>query len=296
VRVRRALEEALSHGINFLDTAEVYGGGLSEEVLGEAVRALGRESFIVASKVAGYRVTGGSVVRGVEGVNRRLGFKVDVIQLHWPPPYPWPLCWPLRGLEEAVARGLAGYYGLSNFPRSLLERALECTKRFEPISNQVQYSLAYRTPELDLVPFMREKGLALIAWSPLAKGALAGLKDAMTPAQRGDKVFSRASRDTALQEALEAVARRHSASKAQIALAWLVARGAIPIPGFRSPERVAEYARAAGIELGEDDLKLLDEVSSKYVTLWGRSYGELRLMRFIPATIQRVAITLMGGI
>lgn len=295
-RILKALEVALGYGVNFLDTAEVYGGGLSEEVLGYAVRRLGRDNFIVASKVAGFRVTGGSVVRGVEGVNRRLGFKVDLIQLHWPPPYPWPLCWPIRGLEEAVSLGLAGYYGLSNFPRGLLEKALECSRRIDPISNQVQYSLAYRSPELDLVDFMRERGLALIAWSPLAKGALAGLTEAVTPAQRGDRVFREASRDKALQEALERVAVKHRASRAQIALAWLIAKGAIPIPGFRDPGRVAEYARAADIELGEDDVRLLDEASSRYITLWGRGYSELKLMRFIPATLQRLALMVMGGI
>lgn len=296
VRVREALEKASSHGINFLDTAEVYGGGLSEEVLGEAVRALGREGFVVASKVAGYRVTGGSIIRGVEGVNRRLGFTVDVIQLHWPPPYPWPLCWPIRGVEDAVLKGLAGYYGLSNFPRDLLGKALHCSRRIEPVSNQVQYSLAFRSPEVDLVPFMREAGLTLIAWSPLAKGALAGLREASTQVQRGDRVFREASRDEVLQGTLEKIATKHGASKAQIALAWLVSKGAIPIPGFRNQARVEEYARVAYIELSEDDVGALDEASRRYVHLWGRGYGELRAMRFIPAILQRLAVEAMGGI
>lgn len=295
-RVREALGIALSHGVNLLDTAEVYGGGLSEEVLGGAVRALGREGFVVASKVAGYRVTGGSIIKGVEGINRRLGFTVDLIQLHWPPPYPWPLCWSIRGLEEAVSRGLAGYYGLSNFPRGLLEEALQCSKRVEPVSNQVQYSLAFRAPEVDLVPFMRERGLTLIAWSPLAKGALAGLREASTTAQRGDRVFRVASGDEVLQKALEEVASGNRVSKAQVALAWLISRGAIPIPGFRNPARVEEYARAADVELSEDDMRVLDEASSKYLYLWGRGYGELRAMRFIPAVVQRLAIAVMGGI
>ncbi len=295
-RVRRALEIALSHGVNFLDTAEVYGGGLSEIVLGEAVRALGRGEFIVASKIAGYRVTGGSVIKGVEGINRRLGFKVDVIQMHWPPPHPWPLCWSVRGMEDAVSQGLAGYYGFSNFPRDLLEEALQCSRRFEPVSNQVQYSLAFRAPEVDLIPFMREKGLTLIAWSPLAKGALAGLREASTPAQRGDSVFKAASGDEVLQRTLEEVATRKKASKAQIALAWLISRNAIPIPGFRNPDRVEEYARAAYIELSEDDVRALDEASRRYIHLWGRGYRGFRAMRFIPAILQRLVVTLTGGI
>ncbi|AFK51457.1 aldo/keto reductase [Thermogladius calderae 1633] len=295
-RVSKTLEKALEHGVNLLDTAETYGGGLSEEVLGEAVRALGRDNFVVASKVAGYRVTRHSVLKGVEGVNRRLGFRVDVIQLHWPPPHPWPVCWAVRGLEEAVARGLAGYYGLSNFPRELLEEALECAKRVEPVSNQVQYSLAYRTPEVDLLGFMRERGLALVAWSPLAKGALAGAREASAPAQRRDRVFREALGDVRLRAALEEVASRRGATMAQVALAWLVAKGAIPIPGSRTPERVEEYAGAAELTLGEEDVRLLDEASSRYLRLWGDSYSALKYMRYIPATLQRAAIALMRGI
>ncbi len=295
-RVREALELALFYGINFLDTAEVYGDGLSEVVLGEVVRALGREYFIVASKVAGYRVRVGSVIKGVEGINRRLGFKVDLIQMHWPPPYPWPLCWSIRGLEEAVSRGLAGYYGLSNFPKNLLEKSLQCSRRFEPVSNQIQYSLVFRVAELDLIPYMREVGLTPIAWSPLAKGALAGLREASAPAQIGDRVFTIASRDDILQRTLEEIAGKRMVSKAQIALAWLISKGAIPIPGFRSPSRVIEYAKAGDLMLGEDDVRALDEVSMKYIHMWGRGYSELKMLRFIPAFIQWLTIKLMGGI
>ncbi len=294
--VRLGLEYALEAGINFLDTAEVYGGGFSEKVLGEAVRKLGRDNFIVASKVAGYRVTSGSIVGGVEGVNRRLGFTVDLIQLHWPPPYPWPLCWAVRGLEEAVSRGLAHYYGFSNFSTKLLERALECSRRFEPVSNQVQYSLAFRTPELKLFPYMKSKGLTLIAWSPLAKGALAGLEAPASPAQRGDKVFSKASRDGRLQEALRITAGKLGASKAQVALAWLIAKGAIPIPGFRDPGRVKEYAGAVELNMGDAEVNLLDEASMEYLTVWGDDYRELLSLRLTPAILQRIIITLMGGI
>jgi len=295
-RVVEALEIALSHGINFLDTAEVYGGGLSEEVLGDAVRALGRGGFVVASKVAGYRATGGSIIRGVEGVNRRLGFKVDLIQLHWPPPHPWPLCWSIRGLEEAVLRGLAGYYGLSNSPRDMLEEALQCSRRVEPVSNQVQYSLAFRAPEVDLIPYMRERGLALIAWSPLAKGALAGARKASTAAQRGDSVFKVASADEELQRALEDVAARSGASKAQVALAWLIFKGAIPIPGFRDPRRVEEYARAADLVLSEGDIRLLDEATAKYVHMWGGWHRRFKAVRFVPGLVQRLVLTAIGGL
>lgn len=287
---------ALEEGVNFFDTAEVYGWGRSEEALGEALKRAGAgDGVVVASKVAGFRVTRGLVLRGVEGVNRRLGRTVDLIQLHWPPPAWAPLCAPVRALEEAVLKGLAHHYGLSNFPEGLLERALECARRVEPVSNQVQYSLAYRAPENRLKPAMEERGLALIAWSPLARGALAGASKPGDPAQ-WDRVFKAAAKDRELQEALADAAGKLGATKAQVALAWLISKGAIPIPGTRKPWRAREYARAADINLPGDTLARLDEASEKYKTRWGTSYNPLRFMRYTPCTLQYIILKALGGI
>lgn len=291
----RALEVALETGLSLLDTAEVYGLGRSEEMLGEALRAVGREGFVVASKVAGFRVGERDVVRAVEAINKRLGSVVDVIQLHWPPPVWSDFCEPVRGLERAVAEGLAHYYGLSNFDAEEVERALECSKRIEPVSDQVQYSLAFRAPEARLKPLLDSRGLSLIAWSPLAKGALAGAKPTSL-AQRLDPVFGEASRDEKLQRALESAASRLGATKAQVALAWLVAKGSIPIPGFRRSERVREIAGAALLDLSESVVRELDEASRRYLERWGSRVWSSRATRLAPALLQRVAIALLGGI
>ena len=294
-RLARGLELAHAHGINLVDTAEIYGGGRSEEMLGRCLRALGlRDHFVVATKVAGFRTTRDQVVKAARGSARRLGLKPDLLQLHWPPPLWARICDVLRGLEDAVDQGLASYIGVSNFPAGLLDRALGCLRRHELVSNQVQYSLAYRAPEARLKPLMESRGLTLIAWSPLAKGALAGLREPRTPAQRRDPVFRAAASDSELQAALEAVASRHGTSKAVVALAWLVSRGALPIPGFRDPGRVVEYARAAELELGPDELELLDRVSRKYV---GRGdYDALAGLRLVPAWLQRLLLGAKGGI
>lgn len=295
--VRGVVEASLEVGVNLFDTAEIYGWGLSERLLGEALRLAGAgDEVVVASKVGGYRFYRGLVLRGVEGVNRRLGRTVDLIQSHWPPPRWVPLCRVVRGLEEAVSRGLAHCYGLSNYPAPLVERALECSRRIEPVSDQVQYSLAYRSPENRLKPLLEERGVALIAWSPLAKGALAGLGEPRDPAQRGDPVFREASRDQTLQEALEAVADKLKASKATVALAWLVAKGAIPIPGTRKPERVREIAGAAALDMPGWAMEKLDKASARYKTRWGTSYNSLQWIRLVPCGIQYLSIRLTGGI
>ncbi|MEB2836349.1 MAG: aldo/keto reductase, partial [Desulfurococcales archaeon] len=295
--VRGVVEAAVERGVNFFDTAEVYGWGRSERLLGEALRSLGLgDEVVVASKVGGFRFHRRLVLRGVEAINRRLGRTVDLIQAHWPPPAWIPVCWVVRGLEEAVERGLAHYYGLSNYPAGLVSEALECTRRIEPVSDQVQYSLAYRVAENRLKPLLDERGLALIAWSPLAKGALAGLRAPRDPAQRGDPVFREAASDEALQGAMDRVSKRLGIPRATVALAWLVSRGAVPIPGTRRPERVAEIALAGEVELPEWALEALEGASSRYKTRWGTCYSSLQWIRFVPCSIQYLAVRLSGGV
>ncbi|BAN90508.1 aldo/keto reductase [Aeropyrum camini] len=293
------LSIALEEGVNLLDTAEVYGLGASERMLGEALKRLNaREAFVIVSKVAGFRSTPGDIERGAQGIVSRLGSPPDVILHHWPPPVYASLCSVVRGLERAVERGLASYYGFSNYGEDTLEDALSCSRRIEPVVDQILYNLAYRIPELRLFPLLRAHGMSPIAWSPLAKGALAGFKGEPSRAQAGDPVFRAALGDRRLQEALDSVARRLGASKASVALAWVASKGAVPIVGWRRPERVRDAAAAARLELGEEDIALLDEASEHYLRLWGSRYDPpgLRRIRLIPGALQRLAIRMWGGI
>lgn len=291
------IREAVERGFNLFDTAEVYGWGRSEELLGKALKELNvGDEVVVASKIGGFRTTPYTIRRAAEGSWRRLGRVPDIIQYHWPPPYHTPLCMAMRGLETLIARGLTHYVGLSNFNSSLLEKALSCFKRYEPVSIQIQYNLAYRTPEGNLIPLARKTGLSVIAWSPLAKGALAGASRAATRAQRTDKVFSAASRDGGLREAIRRVAEKHGSTMAQVSLAWLIARGAIPIPGTRRVDRVVEYSGVFSLTLDEDDVKVLDDASSRYISMWGSDYSLLQWLRLIPSPIQYLFIRIGGGI
>ncbi len=290
------VKKAIEMEINFFDTAEIYGLGSSERLLGEALKKLNvRDEVIVASKVGGFRFYEGLIIKGVKAINRRLGRTVDLIQAHWPPPAWMPICRAVRGLEEAVLRGFAHYYGLSNYPADLVEKALECSKRVEPVSDQVQYSLAYRTPENKLKPLLEKRGLSLIAWSPLAKGALAGILSPKDPAQRSDRIFMVAARDRKLQEALKTVAEKLNASKAVVALSWLIQKGAVPIPGTRKVNRVVEIASAANLEIPNDLMKILDDASKEYITKWGREYKALQWIRYVPCSIQYLSLLITRG-
>lgn len=290
------VSEAISHGMNFFDTAEVYGNGASELALGAALRAIGaREEAVVASKVGGFRPTAYFIVKGAEAIRRRLGLTPAVLQLHWPPPAWVPLCTSIRGLEEAARRGLTEHIGVSNFPGEMLESAYHCTRSLELVSDQVEYSLAYRTPELDVMPAATRLGLGVIAYSPLAKGSLAGATRARAPAQRLDRRFRAASGDDVLQGALKSFSERLGVSQATVALAWVVAKGAVAIPGTTRPSRVPELARAGEVELPEDVVRALDEASGRYVRLWGDRYGNLQALRYVPCGLQYLGIRLAGG-
>ncbi len=292
--IKDGIRRALEHGINLFDTAEIYGAGLSERILGETLRELkAREQAIIATKVAGFRWTERDILKAARRSIERLGTKPDIIQHHWPPPFYASICKVARSLEKLVEEGLTSYIGLSNYPANLTAKILECMKKHEPVSNQVQYNLAYRVVEHNLKPLLEKHGIALIAWSPLAKGALAGKTKPSTIAQLLDPVFHAASKDTKLQETLERIARSLGATKAEVALAWLIARNAIPIPGFRNPRHVDSAARAASITLSEEHVKALDEASRKYLYKWGTCYKALRLNRYIPSVLQKL-VALLG--
>ncbi len=290
------LNQAIENGINLFDTAEIYGWGRSEKLLGDALKQLDWEELVVASKIGGFRTTRYTILKAAEGIKRRLGRAPEILQHHWPPPIHSKLCWIANGLEKSIDKGLAHYIGLSNYSASMLDSILNCFRKHEPISIQVQYSLAYRSPENLLIPKIRKLGMGLLAWSPLAKGALAGLREPLTSAQRTDPVFRKASRDKELQNALQSLAERKGVNPSQIALAWIISKNGIPIPGTRKPSRVNEYARASSIDLTPDEINTLDNVSSKYLTLWGKDYRSLQWLRLIPSPFQYLAIRLTGGI
>ncbi|MGB9827346.1 MAG: aldo/keto reductase [Thermosphaera sp.] len=298
MQVSLLLSTAMAHGINLIDTAEIYGNGRSERLLGEAVLRLNaREEFVVVTKIAGFRKPAfEEFLKAFKNSHKRLGFKPDIVLHHWPPRKKDEICRVVNALESLVTQGYVTAYGLSNYGLKELEEALSCTKRLEPVANQLQYSLAYRLVENELLDYMRKNNIALLAWSPLAKGALAGLTRAKTFAQRVDSVFKTASEDRELQDALNQVAVKHGAPKSAVALAWLINKGAIPIVGTTNPARITEYAKALSISLDSEDMELLDKSSEKYVKHWGLIYRQPTPLASMPRRLQRLLVALMRGI
>ncbi len=286
---------ALDSGINFFDTAEVYGNGKSEASLGSSLRELGvvDEAF-VATKVGGFRPTAYFIEKGVRNSIKRLGFTPFLLQLHWPPPIWIPLCELIKGLEKMVEKGYTEYVGVSNFSGRLLKSAIQCTKRYELVSNQIEYNLGFRTPEINIIPLAKKEKIEIISYSPLARGALTGANKKETIAQKVEKKFDIIIKDKELINTIEKISRERGSTKSQISLAWLLNKGVLPIPGTRKEWRVKEYAEASSISLNKEEAHNLDEASKKYIWMWGKDYRNLRTIRYIPCAFQYMALKIIG--
>jgi aryl-alcohol dehydrogenase-like predicted oxidoreductase len=270
--VRRALEL----GVTLFDTAEVYGFGRSERILGRALGDDG-ESVFVATKIFPV-VPVAPVVeqRAVASANRLGVRRLDLYQVHQPNPLVRDGT-TMRGMLALQRVGLVGEVGVSNYS---LERwqAAEAALGSRVLSNQVRYSLVARSPERDLLPFAESHGRIVIAYSPLAQGLLSGRYNrASLPANRvraTNPLFLPDNLDRAgdLIAAVREVADAHGATPAQIALAWVLHHPAVvAIPGASSVEQLESNVIAADIELTDQEYQALQAASDRFHPVVGRA-------------------------
>jgi len=252
--VRRALEV----GITLFDTAEIYGFGRSERILGEALEGRRGEAF-VATKLLPVLPVPPVVLRRARGSARRLRTEVlDLYQLHQPNPAV-PLSVTMPAFARLMDEGLVRHAGVSNYSLERWQRAEAALGR-PVLSNQVRYNLLDRRPERQLVPWAQANDRLVIAYSPVAQGLLSGRygpDDRPTGIVRaGSPAFhpENLRRIGPLVEVLRQVADAHGASPSQVALAWLVRRpNVVVIPGASSVAQVEANAAAAEIELTDDE-------------------------------------------
>ena len=263
--VRRALEL----GITLFDTAELYGFGRSERILGEALGG-DLESIFLATKILPVMPVAPVVEqRGVASASRIGARRLDLYQVHQPNPAVRDGT-IMRGMKALQRTGLVDEVGVSNYS---LRRWIAAEKALgsRVLSNQVRYSLADRRPERDLVPYAHAHGRVIIAYSPLAQGLLSGRYDkSHRPAnsvRRGSAMFlpENLERAGGLLSALRQVAEAHSATPSQVALAWLTRDPVVvAIPGASSVAQLEDNAAAADIDLTDEEYKALSEESRKF--------------------------------
>ncbi len=265
-----AIKRSHELGVNLLDTAEAYGEGHSEGVVGRALKSFGRDNFVVATKVFGAHLRYDELQRACAYSMRRLGVsEIDIYQIHWPDPWEQiPLKETMRAMEKLHKEGKIRAIGVSNFAVRDLEEARSCLSRSDIVTDQLQYNLVHREIEEEVMPYCARNGIRVLAWSPLAQGALSG-KYNSRKVPKGDvrkmnPIFApkNLARMNGLLGALSKVASRLGCTPSQVALAWLMRDSmVVPIPGAKNSDQAEENAGAAQIELSAGDLEFLDRAS-----------------------------------
>jgi aryl-alcohol dehydrogenase-like predicted oxidoreductase len=268
-----AMRRAHELGVTLVDTAEGYGQGHSEEVVGRAVREIGRDNLVVATKVAGAHMRPELVSRACEASLRRLGIsEIDIYQVHWPDPWDQvPLVKTMKTLEALHKEGKIRHIGVSNFAARDLEEARSALSRADIVEDQIYWSLLHRTVEEETVPYCRREGIGILTWSPLDKGLLTGKYHAgHKPSDEVRKNNPKILRDENLAEVgklvavLREIGGRHGKSAAQVALNWLTRQPGtvVPIPGAKSAAQAEENAGASGWALTDAEVRRIAEVSA----------------------------------
>jgi aryl-alcohol dehydrogenase-like predicted oxidoreductase len=273
---RDIVRRAIDLGVTLFDTAEVYGLGRSERILGEALGDR-RDSVFLATKLFPILPLAPVVEQRAVASAARLGVRhLDLYQVHQANPL-FSDRTIMRGMRTLQRVGLVGEVGVSNYSLARWQAA-ETALGGRVLSNQVRYSLADRTPEEDLLPFAAEAGRVVIAYSPLAQGLLSGRYDRDNrPGNRiraANPLFLPDNLDKAspLIGVLREVASAHSATPAQIALAWVIRHPAVAaIPGASSIEQLESNVAAADIDLADDEYAALNAASEAFQPLTGRA-------------------------
>ena len=283
----KTIHRAIDLGITFFDTAQIYGPFQNEELVGEAIKGK-REGLVIATKF-GCRCQDGQIIgvdgsaanakASVEGSLKRLGIDtIDLFYQHRVDPNV-PIEETVGGMAELVKEGKVRHIALSEAGPDTIRRAV----KVHPITAlQSEYSLWERDVEDEILGVCRENGIGFVPYSPLGRGFLAGVFRSLDdlpaddwrrndPRYQGDNFAA----NLKVVDAIAAVAAKHGASNAQIALAWLLAQGdeIVPIPGFKRRVTMEDSARAVQIALDSEDLEALEAAAPRGGTA-GPRYGE----------------------
>lgn len=244
----KALRLGIQSGMTFLDTAEAYGSGHSEEVVSEAISGIRKKVFI-ASKVSPEHLSYRDVLKSAEGSLSRLKTDyIDLYQIHWPNPQ-IPLEESMKAMTQLVKEGKVRYVGVSNFSLREIKDALKMLPEGQFVSVQAEYNLFDRTIEEDILPYCEKEGISVIAYSPLMQGKLIG--------------------DEEKSQVLQKISRKYNKTVAQVSLNWLIHHApVIVIPKAISDAHIKENAQAADFSLSEEDVREIDNIfTNKPITI-----------------------------
>ncbi len=227
-----AIRMAVELGLTHIDTAEYYGAGHAEELVGEAIDGMDREKLFITSKVWHNHLHRDDLLRSMRASLERLGTDyVDLYLVHWPNP-DVPLKVTMGAMEECLREGHTRFIGVSNFSAQLMEEAQRHLGEAKLVANQVQYSLLDQKPRMELLPTCRKMGVSLIAYRPLERGAIL-----QTP-----------------NPVMDEIAEAHGKTRVQVALNWLIAQeNVFTIPKSTNPIHIMEFMGALGWRLTTEE-------------------------------------------
>jgi aryl-alcohol dehydrogenase-like predicted oxidoreductase len=281
--VDQLVKTAIDHGINFIDTANVYSEGVSEIMTGKALKNLGigRQQVFVATKVRGRMgpganqvgLTRGHIMDSVNDSLERLGMShIDLLYIHGVDPVT-PLEETMRGLEEVVRAGKVRYLGISNHPAWMVVKANAHAEKMgwtKFVALQNYYSVAGRDIEREIVPMAQSEGMAIMPWSPLAGGFLSGkfTRDTQKAgnSRRDEFDFPPINKEKAfdLVDAMAGIAAKYQVTVARVALAWMLRKPAVTsiIIGAKRKEQLLDNIGATQLQLTEEEMNKLDQMSA----------------------------------
>jgi aryl-alcohol dehydrogenase-like predicted oxidoreductase len=282
---RPFIQKALELGINFFDTADIYSSGSSEEILGRALHDFAvRDQVVIATKVHGVMGSGPNesglsrkhILHSIDASLKRLGTDyIDIYQIHrWD--YQTPIEETLEALNDVVRMGKARYIGASSmfawqFTKALYTSNLHGWARF--VSMQPHYNLLYREEEREMLPLCLDQKIAVIPWSPLARGLLARnpekgreVTDRSKTDAFGKNLYTRED-DLTIAKRVNEIAETHHLPNAQIALAWMLSKPAItsPIIGATKLNHLEDAVAAVSLKLTQDEITHLEETYQPHI-------------------------------
>jgi Aldo/keto reductases, related to diketogulonate reductase len=229
----RVLREGIGLGMTLIDTAEMYGGGHTEEIVGRSIKGFPREELFIVSKVWPNHARYDDVLRSARASANRLGTYIDLYLLHWPAP-DVPICETMRAMERLVDDGVIRFFGLSNFDVSGIEEARSCLSKYDVAAVENRYSLLHRVDESSVIPYVQRNGMLYLAYTPIEKGAFSN------------------------NEFLMGIGKKYGKTAIQVVLNWYVGiDNLVPIPKAGRVEHVRENAGAMGWRLSRDDWELI---------------------------------------
>ena len=274
----QCVRKAFEVGINFIDTANIYGKGASETFLGEVLKDIPRESYVLATKLYFPMTDADSGLSRVQ-IHKQLNDSLERLQTDYVDLYQChrydentPLAETMIALTEVVQEGKARYIGFSEWNAAQIKAAVEMTGIEKFVSSQPQYSMLWREPEAEVFPVCEANGVGQIVWSPLGQGVLTGKyragqpipKDSRAASDEMNGFINRLLTEPILNavERLKPIAAAENLSMAQLALAWVLRdrRVSSAIIGATRPDQVADNAAASGVTLSPETLAAIDEI------------------------------------